>query len=170
MRRPDWKEIAELVGIAALVASLVFVGLQMKQAQELAMSENDMALLQSQIEIRNALNEHAVIWSKAHASEPLDATERVVFLNLVTMLNDAAFFDYMRADRLNQRDIAQVILHDFAAFLFDHPAARREWLEREEHLIRNRSVLAPDADDFSFWKETISASLAVLDRTSGVQR
>ncbi len=39
MKRYDWKSIAELVGIAAIVASLVFVGLQLKQAQEIAIAE-----------------------------------------------------------------------------------------------------------------------------------
>ena len=39
MKRYDWKSIAELVGIAAIVASLVFVGLQLKQSQEIAIAE-----------------------------------------------------------------------------------------------------------------------------------
>jgi hypothetical protein len=38
MQRTNWKDIAELVGIAAIVASLIFVGLQMKQSQEIALS------------------------------------------------------------------------------------------------------------------------------------
>ena len=35
----NWKDIAEFVGIAAIVASLVFVGLQMRQSHEIALSE-----------------------------------------------------------------------------------------------------------------------------------
>jgi hypothetical protein len=38
MRSADWKDIAELVGIAAIIASLVFVGLQMKQTHQIALS------------------------------------------------------------------------------------------------------------------------------------
>ena len=38
MRTTNWKDIAELVGIAAIVASLIFVGLQMKQSQEIAIA------------------------------------------------------------------------------------------------------------------------------------
>jgi len=33
MRFSEWKQSAELVGLAAVVASLVFVGLQLKQSQ-----------------------------------------------------------------------------------------------------------------------------------------
>lgn len=38
MKSTNWKDIAELIGITAIVASLVFVGLQMKQSQEIALS------------------------------------------------------------------------------------------------------------------------------------
>ena len=38
MKETDWKGVAELVGIAAIVASLIFVALQMKQSQEVAIA------------------------------------------------------------------------------------------------------------------------------------
>ena len=37
MKGADWKDIAELIGIAAIVASLVFVGLQMRQTHDIAL-------------------------------------------------------------------------------------------------------------------------------------
>ena len=43
MKKSDWKETAELVGIAAIVASLVFVGMQLKQSQEIALSQASQA-------------------------------------------------------------------------------------------------------------------------------
>ena len=36
VQKASWNEIAELIGIVAIVASLVFVGLQMKQSQDIA--------------------------------------------------------------------------------------------------------------------------------------
>lgn len=39
MRKTDWKDIAELVGIVAIVASLVFVGIQLRQDRTLARAE-----------------------------------------------------------------------------------------------------------------------------------
>ncbi len=39
MKKYGWKAVAEMIGIAAIVASLVFVGLQMKQSQEIAIAE-----------------------------------------------------------------------------------------------------------------------------------
>ncbi len=36
MNRISWKEIAEIIGVAAIVASLVFVGLQIRQSDTIA--------------------------------------------------------------------------------------------------------------------------------------
>ena len=49
MKSVSWKDIAELVGIAAIVASLIFLGLQMQQAERLAQNEEDLAVLTSMI-------------------------------------------------------------------------------------------------------------------------
>jgi hypothetical protein len=38
MKSMSWKDVAEFVGIAAIVASLLFVGLQLKQSQEIAIA------------------------------------------------------------------------------------------------------------------------------------
>jgi hypothetical protein len=38
MKSNSWKDIAELIGISAIVASLIFVGLQMKQSQDIALA------------------------------------------------------------------------------------------------------------------------------------
>lgn len=39
MKKYNWKAVAELIGIAAIVGSLVFVGLQMKQSRDIAIAE-----------------------------------------------------------------------------------------------------------------------------------
>ena len=59
----NWKDIAELIGIGAIVASLIFVGLQMQQSQDIAIGaqyqeranaavENYMAQIQSDQALR----------------------------------------------------------------------------------------------------------------------
>ena len=39
MRQLNWKHIAELIGISAIVASLIFVGLQLNQSQVIAVAD-----------------------------------------------------------------------------------------------------------------------------------
>ena len=50
MKPTDWKDIAELVGIAAIVGSLIFVGLQMKQSQEIAIADQYQARADAALE------------------------------------------------------------------------------------------------------------------------
>ena len=38
MAQKNWKDTAEIVGIVAIVASLIFVGLQLKQSQDIALA------------------------------------------------------------------------------------------------------------------------------------
>ena len=50
MKSIGGKDIAECVGFTAIVASLIFVGLQLKQSQEIAIAETFLSILSSEIE------------------------------------------------------------------------------------------------------------------------
>jgi hypothetical protein len=39
LKSTNWKDIAELIGMTAIVASLIFVGYQLKQDREIAIAE-----------------------------------------------------------------------------------------------------------------------------------
>ena len=54
MKTGDWKNIAELLGIAAIVASLIFVGLQLKQSQEIAIASQYQARADATMAFFNA--------------------------------------------------------------------------------------------------------------------
>ena len=45
-----WKDIADLVGLAAIVASLIFVGLQMRQSHDIALASHYQARAQATME------------------------------------------------------------------------------------------------------------------------
>lgn len=51
----NWKDIAEIVGIAAIVASLIFVGMQMKQSQAIAISTAYQARVAAGMEMNAAM-------------------------------------------------------------------------------------------------------------------
>ena len=54
MMKTGWKDVAELTGIAAIVASLIFVGLQLKQSHEIALAAQYHARAALSIENFNA--------------------------------------------------------------------------------------------------------------------
>ena len=50
MRESNWKDVAEIIGISAIVVSLVFVGIQMKQSQQLAWADSVLTMRTNVIE------------------------------------------------------------------------------------------------------------------------
>ena len=54
MKSSSWKDYAEIIGIVAIVASLIFVGLQMKQSHQIALSAIYQARSDSSMAIRMA--------------------------------------------------------------------------------------------------------------------
>ncbi|RLC55108.1 MAG: hypothetical protein DRI30_08110 [Chloroflexi bacterium] len=163
MKKTDWKDIAELVGIAAIVASLIFVGLQMKQAQDIAYSELDVSLLAIQAEATNLISANSDVWVRGNAGEELSPAETAVFSNLVALLNGRWFVEYRHATQLGRTDIAETIKYDWSAFLYQNPGARRVWLAREENLNKFRDILLTEGNKWTFWRDSINADLTRLD-------
>ncbi len=69
MTKQNWKYLAELIGVAAIVASLLFVALQMRQAQDIAYSELDVSLLSIQAESANLIATNSEIWVEGNAGD-----------------------------------------------------------------------------------------------------
>jgi len=71
----DW---LQLVGLAAVVASLIFVGLQIKQSDEIAMVELlDNAAFRN-FELSSLRTSHADVWRKACLGEELTPSEKTI--------------------------------------------------------------------------------------------
>jgi hypothetical protein len=58
MKSSNWKDIAELVGISAIVASLIFVGMQMEQSQRLAWADSVLTMGANLVEEGSLRAEH----------------------------------------------------------------------------------------------------------------
>jgi hypothetical protein len=71
----DW---FQMIGLAAVVGSLIFVGLQLKQADDIAFAELAENRTASEIERRALIAEHAVVWQKACLGSELTAAEKVI--------------------------------------------------------------------------------------------
>jgi len=81
MTNPTWKEIAEFVGIAAIVASLVFVGLELRQSRQIAVADIYQQRSSMLIDLQAArLTSEPLTQSmnKFVENEPINAWERSV--------------------------------------------------------------------------------------------
>jgi len=109
MNRRDWLPVAELVGIAAVVASLIFVGLEIQQSREIARSEWTAVLSQEQIAFDGLLMEHPMVWQKGCVGDDLSPAERTIFARQFSVFYHLAFARWLRGNiGINNADPAWI--------------------------------------------------------------
>jgi len=133
MRERNWKDIAELVGISAIVLSLVFVGMQMKQSQQLAWAGSVLTMRANVIEERSLQAEHIDVWIRGNAGEELNVRDYEIYKILFSNRQSGEFFNWIAIGQLDTQNegVAPQML---ARFLYQNPGARAEW-----HLRRGRA-------------------------------
>lgn len=127
MKKIDWKDAAELIGIAAIFVSLVFLALQIRQQQLAADAEAVAATAANLTELTQAINEHRSIWIKGLKGEELSEADESIFYGLMwaTWRNRVAEID--RAERLTVGDAGRYA-ERFAFEIYTYPGLRR-WFE-----------------------------------------
>ena len=70
-----WKDYAELIGIASIVASLVFVGIEVRQSSSAGQVDQVIGYGEMMLSVRSLLAEHADVWHKACAGDELTPAE-----------------------------------------------------------------------------------------------
>jgi len=163
MKNTSWKDIAELIGIAAIVASLIFVGLQMRQDQEIAIAEVSQSSLEAIVQINNDINSHADIWVRGSAGAKLDAVDSVIFENLVFNLRYRALVETRSRERLGLGDFAEAPLFDFARLAYQNPGVREEYTHQFDARIQYATAGAEPLRAVGF-DDRVKETLDRMDR------
>jgi len=166
MKSNNWKDFAELIGITAIVASLIFVGLQMRQAEVIAKSDMAASYLANRIEMYAAINEHPDIWVRGNKGEELEEDESAIFSRQVFIVNDEAYYSVQQSIIWGQSESADVEAAIFAAYLHENPGARRVWRAQEDWLKSYRSQVMPGEHITSDWIQRIESNMALFDRAT----
>ena len=129
MKSTDWKAIAESIGVAAIVGSLIFVGVQLRQDQRIAEAQiyADSNLIS--IELANLVNENRDVWMRGLVGEELDEVDEVTFQNVYMAIQLAYGGIWQRANRLSTRS-PEGVARQFAYLLYVYPGFRRVWESR----------------------------------------
>jgi hypothetical protein len=160
MRTADWKGIAELIGIVAIVGSLIFVGLEVRQQQLMAQNEAGFNVVEDYRQFGNSVIENADIWVRGNAGEELDGIEGVIFEQLIRNYWAGAFWTAQTLEVVGEH--SSVPIHDFAGFLHRNPGGRRVWeaTMAVEQEYRERLVREPAGVKFM---EIVLADLEKLE-------
>lgn len=161
MKPTNWKVTVEIIGIGAIVASLVFVGLQLKQEREVALGQIDQSSLQAMIELDSTMAEHADVWAKARDASELTASETVVLGRIINMWRLRAFYESRSGSRIDDGDWGAPV-HRFAILLHENPTAKRLWIESVQRDERYFGQLNKDEQILQFHRK-VFASIKKLE-------
>ena len=133
MKNTNWKDIAEFVGIAAIVASLVFVGMQMQQDRVHARAElgADSFAHLATLSVEMTSPEFAAIYAKA-LKEPdqLTVAEKLQ----VNGYLDAFKYLVIRDCYLKERNVfveCEIIVREYGPIFFGNHYAQSWWRNQD---------------------------------------
>ena len=118
-------EWLQIIGLVAVVGSLIFVGLQVKQADEIAFAELSESATASGIERRALIAEHAEIWHKACLGSELTEAERVIAGAIYSNYVHSNYNFWIRLEETGVGGVSSRFLTDrFAANIYWYPGFR----------------------------------------------
>jgi hypothetical protein len=94
MKSPDWKETVELIGLFAILASLIIVVMELRQQDKLLDLELRNTMVSSTVAVNEQIIDHADIWVRGNAGDDLNATEFEIYQRMFISLNDNFFQRY----------------------------------------------------------------------------
>lgn len=137
MKEIHWKDIAELIGIAAIVASLVFVGVQLRQEQLIARTEMASVSAEIKLQINDKISEPEVAATFAKmltAPGDLSVSEKIQLHGLYWMVIEAFKRDCFIKDRGIFQECTEQI-QSLAPFYFGNEFSQRWWQLNKQDTI-----------------------------------
>ena len=130
--RFDWKSVAEFVGIAAIVASLIFVGVQLRQDRQFALAENAADFDDTMIEYSSVIRENREIWLRGLEGAELSLEDQVVFESVAFAVWQK-FSGIYRQSRFLYQTSGMMAARQLAGELYTYPGLRKYVLSRCRH-------------------------------------
>ena len=150
----DWLQI---VGIFALVLSLIFVGLQIRQEQEIAIVDTYGAVAETEIDLSILIGENFEVWRKGLEGETLTENEKGLFLGLATAVESQYQRNFIRWSRIGPGDPDSMASeYAFALYLFP---GLREGFESRQRFDTYRDEARGYGSDLSPWERLIAQYL-----------
>ena len=164
MNQNSWSTVFERIGIVAIIASLIFVGLQVRQDQQIAiaqiLAEHDGNL----IEMANLVAEHRDIWIRGLEGEELSTLDEIAFQ---TMADTADRFLSNRFNRTQLLDTfpGEVVARRYAFQLYTYPGLRRFYEDKDRRRQTDGSAFRTGSGIGAF-RPMVNELLAELDAES----
>jgi len=129
MIRINWRDLLERLGILALIASIVFVGLQLRQDKQIAAAQVYVESDGLVFELSQMVNESRDVWFRGLNGEKLSELEEITFRAIAGAV-------YRRHAGISQRvsilrtSVQGARANLYAYILYQYPSLRRVFMDR----------------------------------------
>jgi hypothetical protein len=148
----DWGQV---IGALAVVASLIFVGLEVRQQGEAANEEgisNDLANL---IAVEELVTANPGIWLRGCQGETLSPDEQMVYTHIYHSYEFLYFMRWLRGKKGVHESTEGLAIDNFAMALYRYPGIQLEW---ERHGKTRHQV--SDEVTFHQWRKMVEQRAA----------
>ena len=125
----DWMQV---IGIFALVASLIFVGLQMRQDRRLAAAQVIVAADSVQMDFAALISENRDVWDRGLKGEKLPAADEMAFRAVARGHFQRHLGVYQRLGLLGLGS-GEIMVQAYAFDLFQYPSLRNTFMQVHEY-------------------------------------
>ena len=157
----DWMQV---VGIFALVASLVFVGLQMKQEQEIAIADTYASPTESAGTLADLIGQYPNAWTGGLDGDELSPEDNLRFQAMVKAVETHFFNMSVRFARLGIDD-PEMIAQSYAYAVYSHPGLK-ELYETSGIYEQSKDAALDSESSKSPFRARVDTNLSKLDQTA----
>ena len=150
-----WRNAIEAVGVASIVASLVFVGLEVQQSGRAA---NDAAFASDAAivaEVESLVTSYPDVWRRGCQGEELDSTEALIFAQVHHAYIFQYFLRWLRERKGLEVSSAALSIDNLAMNIYRNPGFAREW---NDHGASRRQV--PREADMEVFRRLVNDRVA----------
>ena len=155
MNESRLREWLEIVGILAVVASLVFVGIEIRQSSRADLEDSFVGDLGTMIALEEIVVENADVWLRGCRGEELNDIERVQFTRMYHLHEFMYFMRWLRGTRGVAAANDELTIDNIAWNLYRSPGLRREW-----DLHGDWRPHVSDQAPFQRWRALVEARVA----------
>jgi hypothetical protein len=162
VKYPSWREIAELIGVTAIVASLIFVGLQLQQDRMIGLADSVSARAETDATITQLVNDNREVWINGLNGAELSEADELTFYAIAETIEQHLFGAYIRA-RVIGAGSPEDVQRGYAMAIYTYPGLRRIYVQ-EGDLRRATSIAQGRSPVSEGFRPGTEAFLAEFDR------
>ncbi len=158
----DWLQV---VGIFALVASLIFVGMQMRQDRTLASVEAMSSRVEASVGLADLIGSNKVVWVSGLSGVELSEADRATFQSMVEAVELHFVAQWVRVGAIGGGRSAESVIGDYAFAIYSHAGLRQVWMGQGEYW-RLRNIASDTGIRGDGFRALVNSSLSQLDKNA----